>query len=104
MIYDCSQCENRGACARETLITLDDIRRISDFLGKTWGEFFRTYIAPEISAESRSLKLKRNGRCIFFHPEKKCSIEKVKPFHCRFTPCPIRTKTPEMMDALYLGS
>jgi hypothetical protein len=31
-------------------------------------------------------------------------VKTVKPFHCRFIPCPMRIRTSEMMDALYLES
>ncbi len=85
-------------------MTLDDIRRISDHLGVTWGGFFKAYIATEPSVHSGGLKLKREAHCVFFRPNAPCVVETVKPFHCRFTPCPMRVRTPEMMDALYLGS
>lgn len=104
MIYDCSQCENKGGCAKETPVTLDDIRRISARLQITWNQFFKIYIAPETSFGTGGLKLKRDKRCVFFDPQRQCRIEEVKPLHCRFTPCPVRTKTSEMMDAFYLGS
>jgi Fe-S-cluster containining protein len=104
MIYDCSECEKQGACAKETPVTLDDVRRISTHLGMTWKGFFKACIAPEASSVTGGLMLKRDRHCIFFESEKQCSVEKVKPFHCRFTPCPNRIKTSEMMDALFLGS
>lgn len=104
MIYDCSRCEKRGAMATETPVTLDDICRISDYLDIGAEDFFGMFIASETSDSTGGLKLKRDVRCIFFDPVKHCRIKDVRPLHCRFTPCPKRTATPEMMDALYLGS
>ncbi len=104
MIYDCSRCEKRGTWAEETPITLDDVRRISAGLGISWKVFFNRYVSPETSCETGGLKLKRNGHCVFFHPEEECRVKEVRPSHCRFRPCPKRTHTSEMMDALFLGS
>jgi Fe-S-cluster containining protein len=104
MIYNCSQCEKRGICANETPITLDDIRRITGHLRLPWKAFFRDKIAPEPSIHTGGLKLIRGKHCIFFHPGKHCTIEKVRPMHCLFTPCPRKTKTDEVMDCLFLGS
>jgi len=104
MIYDCSQCEKRGACAKETPVTIDDARRITAHLGLAWKVFFREKIAPEPSVITGGFKLIRNKHCIFFHPERHCTIEEVRPMHCRFTPCPVKTGSDEMMDSLFLGS
>ena len=104
LLYDCSECGKKGLCTKETPVTLDDIRRISTFLGITWKEFFKAYLSSDASVVSGGLKLKRRGHCVFFHPEKQCGIEEAKPIHCRFTPCPLRAETDEMMDAFYLGS
>ena len=48
--------------------------------------------------------MKRAKHCIFFDPERHCTIEEVRPMHCRFTPCPQRVKTAEMFDCFFLGS
>ncbi len=104
LIYDCSACEKQGMCTRETPVTLDDIRRISDHLGVTLSGFFKSYISTESSVYFGGLKLKREIQCVFFRPNASCVVEDVKPVHCRFTPCPMRVRTPEIMDALYLGS
>ncbi len=104
MIYDCSQCEKQGACAKETPVTLDDIRRITAHLGVARKAFFREKIASEPSISTGGFKLIRDKHCIFFHPEKHCTIEKVRPRHCHFTPCPRKTKGDEMWDSLFLGS
>jgi Fe-S-cluster containining protein len=104
LIYDCSECEKTGTCAKETPVTLDDIRRMASHLRISRQDFFRNYIAPEPSVGAGGLKLKRHGHCVFFHVKRHCTIEEVRPLHCRFTPCPWRTKNTGMMDALFLGS
>ena len=104
MIYDCSECENRGRYSEETPVTLDDIRRISAYLGISWKTFFNDKIMTAPSLSIDCLKLVRQGRCTFFSRERHCMIEEVRPMHCRFRPCPVKTKTREEMDALFLGS
>lgn len=104
MIFDCSQCEKRGTCAKETPITLDDIRRITGHIGLTWKGFFRDKIASQPSVNTGGFKLRRSEHCIFFHPDKHCTIKEVRPMHCRFTPCPHKTESDEFMGCLFLGS
>jgi Fe-S-cluster containining protein len=104
MIYDCSLCPERGMWAKETPITLDDIRRITAHCGLTWKAFFQEKIDSEPSKSTGCLKLVRRGHCVFFHRERHCTIKEVRPMHCRFTPCPKKTQTADMMDSLYLGS
>lgn len=104
LIYNCSECEKRGKCCKETPITLDDIRRIISHLNISWENFFKNKIASSISIISGSLLLKRNESCIFFNQQKHCTIGKVRPMHCRFTPCPQKTSNNEMFDCLFLGS
>lgn len=104
MIYDCSICEKRGLCSEETPVTLDDIRRISGHLGISWKAFYMEKIMTEPSLSTGCLRLTRHGSCIFLHQERHCTIEKVRPMHCHFRPCPMKTQTTEEMDALFLGS
>lgn len=105
ILYDCSQCDNKGLCAKETVITIDDIHRICQYLGTTWKDFFNLYISSKKSKATGGLQLKRDQHCILYNEKNnQCKYEQVKPFHCRFTPCPTRTKSSEMADALFLGS
>jgi Fe-S-cluster containining protein len=104
MIYNCSQCDRQGTFTRETPVTLDDIRRISQHFGITMKAFFRNKIAPEPSTFTGGLKLMREKHCVFFHVHRHCTIKDVRPMHCRFTPCPAKTKSAEMFDCFFLGS
>jgi Fe-S-cluster containining protein len=104
MLYDCASCAQRGACAKETPITLDDVRWISLELGMNYKTFFHTKIALSASTTTGCLQLVRRPHCIFFDPRKHCTIESVRPLHCRFTPCPLRTVDSDLKDRLYLGS
>jgi len=104
LIYDCSQCKKPGMSADETPITLDDIRRIVDHLEISWEYFFRHKVGPEPIKYARGLMMKRGRHCIFFREGIHCSIEEVKPVHCRFTPCPIRVHSDEEYACYYYGS
>jgi len=104
LIYDCSQCKKPGMSADETPITLDDIRRIVDHLEISWEYFFRHKVGPEPIKYARGLMMKRGRHCIFFREGIHCSIEEVKPMHCRFTPCPIRVHSHEEYACHYYGS
>jgi len=104
MIYDCNKCKTRGECAHETIVTIDDINRIMSYLGISGEDFFRTKISPEISAHTEVFKLNRDCQCIFVNRDNRCSIEEVRPMHCRFIPCPQRVESNETVDCLYLGS
>jgi Fe-S-cluster containining protein len=104
MIFDCSICEKRGEVAKETPVTLDDIRRITESSNITWKEFFRDRIDSDISKDSGCYKLVRKKHCTFFQKERHCTITEVRPMHCRFTPCPLKSYDTEISEAFYLGS
>ena len=103
MIYDCSACPARGSFASETIITLPDIQRITDHLKIDWQTFFNDKIDKALN-DSGLLKIKRNKHCVFFHPDKHCTIDSVRPFHCRFTPCPKKVTNSNDFDCFYLGN
>ncbi len=104
MIYDCSRCGERGSCAKETPVTLDDIRRITQCTGIGWKAFFTNKIDSSPSSNTGGLRLKRDSHCVFFDSEKHCSISDIRPTHCRFTPCPSKTHGGDEFSCLYLGS
>jgi len=96
-------CSSQAICADETPVTLDDIRRIVDNSDISWELFFRDKVKPEPIKYS-GLGMKRERHCIFFKPGHFCSIDRVKPMHCRFTPCPIRVQSEEEYTSHYLRS
>lgn len=105
LLYDCGQCAHRGRCAAETPITLDDVDRLADFLGMSWETVFEDLLEPEASSESGCFKLRRAESCILFDEgTEQCRVEPVRPLHCRFTPCPARSRTTECADRFFLGS
>ncbi len=102
-IYNCDECHTRGRQAKETIVTLDDITRIVEYLNTTRKNFFLDYIA-ELPSDSEILQLHRNITCVFFSLEEHCLIQPVRPMHCRFTPCPAKVCDSGEFDCLYLGS
>ena len=66
--------------------------------------FFRKYISRRPSVSTGGLELTREDYCIFGGKEGRCTIQEVRPLHCRFVPCPGRANDDEMMDRLFLGS
>ncbi len=103
MVYDCSECEYRkGEMAEETIITLSDVKRIKENLDITYQELFDKFISNEKSGAG-TLKLKRDGTCVFFDEEEHCTIEHFRPMHCKFTPCPGEVND-DIESCLYLGS
>ncbi len=104
MIYDCSECSTPGQCAQETVVTLDDLRRMAKHLGITLLDVFQRYVAPVPGATSGCLVLRRGERCVLRGSGGRCLVEPVKPLHCRFTPCPLNLRAPVLTSPLYLGS
>ncbi|MBT4511053.1 MAG: hypothetical protein HOC20_02410 [Chloroflexi bacterium] len=88
----------------ETPITLDDIQFMVRNLGISWQVFFGEKIDPLPSTMTGGLKLIRDKHCVFYEPDKRCTIIELRPMHCRFTPCPKRVQTKEVITCLYLGS
>jgi len=93
MLYNCRDCAQRGQCAAETPVTLLDINRIVTTTSYDWPDIFSQKLQKQPSNYQKIFKLKRDSQCVFFNARKKgCTIESVKPYHCRFTPCPLKTK------------
>ena len=103
--FNCKNCPQRGRAACETVVTLDDVERISVHMKISAARFFSDFIAIEAGSRSGALQLRRRESCVFFNGrDNGCVVEGVKPFHCRFTPCPNQTKGNSVFDRLYLGS
>ena len=105
LVYDCTKCKARGVCAKETLVTLDDIQRLAAYFKSSVYEVMEKYIEKQPSKQAGTFKLKRiDSHCIFFEQESHCSVKDARPMHCRFTPCPKKTEGSELYECLYLGA
>lgn len=104
MLYDCTECSDRGACARETPVTLDDMARITACLEISWSAFFRDMLGSAPGEHSGCLTLLRKKQCILMGRNGKCRVEPVRPMHCRFTSCPAKTRNRDLAGRFYLGS
>ena len=103
IVYDCDSCKNRGECATETPVTLNDLKAIKDHLKIDWTHLMREHVSDEPSSIG-TFKLRREKNCVFFGRDKYCSISAVKPMHCRFTCCPLKVTDPELRKCLYCSS
>ncbi len=104
MVYDCSSCPTKGKCAKETVVSLDDLRKIQEYTGISWKNIFRKKV-DDNQSKTDDLQLIRKGHCTFFDTEEgRCLIEEAQPAHCRFTPCPQRVKSDNQYDCFYLGA
>jgi hypothetical protein len=105
VVYDCSRCSSPGEQARETPVTLDDIRRMADVLGTSMAACFDRYLDAAPSSQTGGLKLRRRPRCVLLDPAlERCTLGQARPRHCLFTPCPLQVLDGSAFDALYLGS
>lgn len=104
LVYNCQQCQKTGTCARETIVTIPDMERIIKHLNLSWQQLFDWKLDKHISEVAGTFKLYRETHCIFFNADQQCSIEPIKPMHCRFTPCPKKVKDEQLYDAFYLGA
>ena len=105
LIYDCKLCDKHGKLATETIITIDDARRIISYLNISWELFFKSYVDAKLT-DNNLLQLKRNQHCIFHMNNSDCLINSVKPNHCLYTTCPSKCESNKNnnYDRFYLGS
>ncbi len=83
-IFDCQLC---GQCCKGfggTYVTPADIENISDFIKADPDTFVDTYC--DMSGARPVLTLSEHGTCIFFDPERQCTIHPVKPYMCKAWP------------------
>lgn len=83
-IFECRQC---GDCCKGfggTYVTGDDILKIAGYIHSTPDRFTDRYC--DRSGSRYVLTTGENGYCIFFDPEKQCTIHPVKPIMCRAWP------------------
>ncbi len=98
-IFDCKRC---GQCCKGfggTYVTRKDIEKIAEFINADPDTFEDRYC--DMSGSKPVITLAENGSCIFFDPEKQCTIHPVKPYMCRAWPY-IRTiiTHPENWDVM----
>jgi Fe-S-cluster containining protein len=98
-IFVCQMC---GDCCNGfggTYVTEDDIKRICDYTEIGESAFIEKYCDP--SGSRFVLTLGDDGCCIFFDPEKQCTIHPVKPYMCCAWPF-LKTiiKNPENWNAM----
>ena len=83
-VFTCRLC---GDCCKGfggTYVTETDMRRISEFLKADPVSFKQKYCDP--SGTKFVLSTGTDGRCIFFDPDRQCTIHPVKPRMCRAWP------------------
>ncbi|MCG8614599.1 MAG: YkgJ family cysteine cluster protein [Desulfobacterales bacterium] len=98
-IFECRLC---GQCCNGfggTYISRSDIENIAAFINANPATFVETYC--DMSGSRPVLTLNDKGTCIFFDPDKQCTIHPVKPYMCRAWPY-IKTiiKNPENWDIM----
>ena len=98
-IFECRLC---GQCCNGfggTYISRSDIENIAAFTKSDSATFVETYC--DMSGSRPVLTLNDTGSCIFFDPDKQCTIHPVKPYMCRAWPY-IKTiiKNPENWDIM----
>ncbi len=83
-IFDCKLC---GQCCKGfggTYVDERDIRKICDYIQADPDSFVEKYC--DMSGSRPVLTLGQDGSCIFFDPQKQCTIHPVKPYMCRAWP------------------
>jgi len=85
--FECTGCGNcctgRGNYYIE--VTAEEQRRIQRHLGVSWPWFRRRYVF-KFDDTIRSLRMERNGRCVFLDLDNHCRIYPVRPAQCRHYP------------------
>ncbi len=85
--FKCNRC---GACCkdRDVPLTLDDIFRLSEFMGMGPDEFFAEYCDERPKHENVIAlpTLRKNGECCCFLEENICRVHFVKPAACEHMP------------------
>ncbi len=83
-IFDCKLC---GQCCKGfggTYVTRENLKEIATFISVDPDTFVDRYC--DMSGSRPVLTLAENGSCIFFDPDKQCTIHPVKLYMCRAWP------------------
>jgi len=102
MIYNCNECDKKGEMAKETLVTIFDVVRISEKTKQPVKKVFEKYLDKQLS-KAGTFKTKRKNHCIFFTESKCCKLDSSRPKHCEFTPCQLECDKLGNFDAFYVG-
>ncbi|MEA1969784.1 MAG: YkgJ family cysteine cluster protein [Thermodesulfobacteriota bacterium] len=81
-IFCCTQCGECCSGYGGTYVTMDDIKKIAEYLDVTQEQFISNYC--DKSGKRVVLTQGKDGKCLFFN--KNCSIHPVKPYMCRAWP------------------
>lgn len=103
-VFECASCEHHGQVAKETPLTITDIRHLSNGLHLTLNDIFNRFVNEIQSQYSGGLRLKRNRTCVFFNPRTHCQVASFRPVHCRLTPCAKKYKDVQTYQCLFLGA
>jgi Fe-S-cluster containining protein len=85
----CGHCCTMGA----GIVLTEEVGRIAGQLGMPEEEFKKKYLDEfeKFATTHYKLKTAKRGKpygpCVFYHPEKKCTINSFKPMHCRIGNC-----------------
>lgn len=83
-VFDCRMC---GHCCQGQggiVASAPELERLASFLGMDVAEFRERYTEPQ--GRKTVLRCADNGFCIFFDPEKACTVHPAKPDVCRAWP------------------
>ncbi|MDQ7031557.1 MAG: YkgJ family cysteine cluster protein [Desulfonauticus sp.] len=82
-VFNCQRCGHCCEGEGGIIVTLEEQEKIADFLGLSVQKFQQIYLVD--SNDKKSIKTKGN-LCVFFEPDKGCSIHPVKPKVCAAWP------------------
>lgn len=83
-VFDCKMC---GHCCQGRggiVASASECERLATYLGLSVGAFCEAY--TEWQGVKRVLRSREDGFCIFFDPEKACTVHPAKPDVCRAWP------------------
>ena len=83
-LFRCKQCSDCCTGYGGTYMTPKDIEAIARFIGEDKDRFLENYC--QMSGGKPVIRVGETGKCVFFDPEKQCTIHPVKPRMCRAWP------------------
>ena len=108
IMFDCPACPLRASCCKDRPLTLDDVRAISDHLALTPRQCFERVVSTELKDDALgalSLNATEEGHCTFLDPAtRRCTLDDVRPLHCRLIACPAIVREPDIAERYFLGA